>query len=206
MFVTAIQPNARRKSRLDVYLDGVAAGDLSRRVARERSLRPGVELSQQQFDAIVAEDRRRMALDTAVRMLARRPHSEREVRRRLKQRRLEESIIDATIERLREAKLLDDAEYARSFAEARDRTSPRSRRLLVQELRSAGVDGVVAAQAVDGLSDHESAYRLAQTRMRALATLDRETFRARLSACCRGGASAGTSRGPRSSDVGGRSA
>ena len=181
MFVTAIQPEARRKSRLVVYLDGVAAGDISRRLAKERSLRPGLELSAERFEAIVAEDRRRTALDTAVRMLSRRPRSEREVRRRLKQRRLDETTIEATVERLREARLLDDAEYARSFAEARDRISPRAQRLIEQELRAAGVDGAVAAEATAGISDEESAYRLAATKMRTLAGLEYGAFASRMS-------------------------
>jgi regulatory protein len=185
MFVTAIQPNARRKSQLDIFLDGVVAGNVSRRVVKKRSLRPGLELSHEQFEAIVAEDRRRMALDTAVRMLSRRPRSEREVRRRLKQRRVDETTIEGTIERLREARLLDDAEYARSFAESRDRISPRSQRLIERELRAAGVDGAVAAEAVAEISDEESAYRLAATRLRTFAGLEYATFASRLSSLLR---------------------
>jgi hypothetical protein len=102
VLVTALQPQARRKTRLDVYLDGVVVGDISRRTAKELSLRPGLEVSEEQFEAIVEADRRRMALDSAVAMLARRPRSEREIRRRLKQRRLDDGVIDATVERLRE--------------------------------------------------------------------------------------------------------
>lgn len=180
MFVTALQPNARRKSRLDVYLDGIVAGEVSKRTARDSGLWPGRELSREQFAAIVAEDQRQIGVEAAVAMLARRPRSERDIRRRLKQRRLDDDVIETTVGRLREAKLLDDAEYARSFAESRGRTSPRSQRLIVQELRAAGVDGALAAAAVAEQSDEDAAYRLAQARMRNLSTLPSDAFRSRL--------------------------
>ncbi|MBI5288569.1 MAG: RecX family transcriptional regulator, partial [Chloroflexi bacterium] len=125
-------------------------------------------------------DRRRQAVDAAVAMLARRPRSEREVRQGLKRRRLDEATIEETVERLRASRLLDDAEYAHSFAESRGRTSPRSRRLLVQELRANGVDAAVAAQAVGEVSDAEAAYRLATGRMRSLSALNEQRFRSRL--------------------------
>jgi regulatory protein len=180
MHITALEPSPRRKSRLSVFLDGVAAGDISRVTARQEGLRVGVELPAGRLDEIVAAERRREALQAAVTMLARRPRSEREVRTRLKRRKLDPGVIDETVGRLRAARLLDDAEYARAFAESRARTSPRGRRLLERELRASGVGAEVAAEAVTGLSDEEAAYRLASGRMRPLARLDRQAFRARL--------------------------
>jgi len=180
MIITAIERHARRKSRLDVFVDGVVACEISRATAKQRGLRVGLETAPEQLDAIVADDRRRAALDIAVAMLARRPRSEREVRQQLKRRGLDAAVVDGTIERLRAARLLDDAEYARSFAESRDRMSPRSRRLLVQELRANGVDAALAAEAVSEVSDAEAAYRLASGRLRSLSRLDQQTFRSRL--------------------------
>ncbi|MBI5288290.1 MAG: hypothetical protein HY873_04905, partial [Chloroflexi bacterium] len=80
MIITAIEPHARRKARLDVFVDGVAACEISRATAKQRSLRVGLEVKPEQLDAIVADDRRRQAVDAAGAMLARRPRSEREVR------------------------------------------------------------------------------------------------------------------------------
>lgn len=180
MQITALVQNPRRKSRLDVYVDGVVACELTRATAKQHGLRVGAELPPGGLEEIVTDDRRRQALDAAVAMLARRPRSEREVRRRLRQRKLDTAVIDHTVERLRAARLLDDVEYARSFAESRDRTSPRGRRLVVQELRANGVDAAVATEAVSELSDVDAAYRLASSRMRSLARLDRQAFFSRM--------------------------
>jgi regulatory protein len=181
MMITALVPDPRRKSRLRVYLNGVVAGEVSRKEARARSLRPGKEFSREQLDAIVAEDERRRAIDGAVALLARRPRSEQEVRRRLRQRRIASEVVEATIARLRDARLLDDAEFARAYADARSRTSPRSRRMLVQELRATGVDLAVAQDAVEEQSDVETAYQLAKSRCRSLLGFDDQRFAARLS-------------------------
>lgn len=181
MMITALVPDQRRKSRVRVYLDGVVAGEVSRKEARARSLRPGLELTREQLDAIVAEDERRRATEGAVALLARRPRSEQEVRRRLRQRRIAPEVVEATIARLREARLLDDAEFARSYADARTRTSPRSRRLLVQELRATGVNVTLAQEAVEEQSDEETAFRLAVSRGRSFSGLDEARFIARLS-------------------------
>lgn len=139
-----------------------------------------------ELESALAADPARQALDAAAAFVARRPRSEREVRRRLAQKRFEPALIDETIGRLRELRLIDDAEFARTWAERRDRTSPRSRRLVAGELRARGVDGATAQEAASALSDADAAYRFAAHRMRSLAHAGDETFRARLSSTLRG--------------------
>ena len=180
--ITAVERTPRRRGRVDVYIGGELAFDLARDTARSRDLRPGRTLTQPEIDALVAADRRRTALDTAVAMLARRPRSEREVRRRLAQRRTDPALADETITRLKDARLLDDAEYARVWAESRDRTSPRGRRLLVQELRANGVTIDIARDATSELSEEDAAYRVASRAARSLAGVDYRSFRDRLGA------------------------
>ncbi len=180
MVVTAIERNSKRRSRLDIFVNGVIACDISRATAKNRDLHIGSDLGEGGVDALIAEDRRREALETAAAMIARRPRSEREVRRKLVQRKLPPEIVDATVARMIGARLLDDADYARSFTETRDRTSPRSQRLIVQELRAAGVATDTAALAVADISDADAAYRLAEGRLRSLRNVDEAKFRSRL--------------------------
>jgi regulatory protein len=163
-----------------VYVDGVVAFEVARSTAAARHLRPGVAVAPAEIEAIVAADRRRAALETAAAMLARRPHSVREVRRRLTQRRFESPLVDETVARLRELKLVDDAEFARAWTESRDRSSPRGRRLIVQELRAAGVAPTTATDAASEVSEEDAAYRVATKKARALAACDYRTFRDRL--------------------------
>jgi len=180
MIITGIERGALRRARVDVYVDGARAFEVGRATAVAHGLRPGRVIEAAEIEAIVAGERRRMALDAAAALLARRPHSERELRQRLAKRRFEPALVDEAIGKLHEAGLLDDAAYARSWAESRDRTRPRGRRLIARELRAHGVAADVAASAVAEVSDEDAAYRVASGRLRALAGLDHATFRARL--------------------------
>ena len=182
MIITAVESTRKRRGRVDVYVDGIVAFDVARATAAARGLRPGVAIDGAEIETIVAADRRRGALETAAAMLARRPHSEREVRRRLAQRKFETPLIDETVTRLRELRLLDDAEFARAWTESRDRSSPRGRRLIVQELRAAGVAAPTAVEAAAAVSDEDAAYRVAEKKARALTSCDYRAFRDKLGA------------------------
>ncbi len=180
MIISAVERMPRRRGRVDVYVDGERRFDVGRDVARERGLRAGAAIDAAQIEAIVQLDLRRQAIQLAAAMLARRPHSEREVRRRLAQRRFPPAVIDETVGKLQSAHLIDDADFARSWAASRDDASPRGRRLIVQELRARGVAAELAAAATSDISDEDAAYRAAARRSRAMGALDYGVFRARL--------------------------
>ncbi len=180
LIVTSIERSRSRRSRVDVYINGERRFEIGRATATQRGLRPGLPIESAEIDAIVAADARRTAMETAAAMLARRPRSEREIRRRLALRKHDPALIDETIGRLRSLKLIDDAEFARSWTESRDRSSPRGQRLIVQELRASGVDATTARDAADEIAEPDAAYRAASARLRSLRDLDRQAFRNRL--------------------------
>src|SRR5439155_1649062 len=86
------------------------------------------------------------ALDTGLRLLARRSHSRFELRRKLGRRGYEEAEVDAAVARLVELRYLDD----RSFAEGhvRRRSATRGPLALSAELAARGVDREPADRAV----------------------------------------------------------
>lgn len=180
MIVTAVVRKSNRPGRVDVYVDGEVAFDLSRAAARDVDLRPGRAIDRAEIDTIIAAEQKRHAFEAAVALLARRPRSEREVRRRLAQRKISQPLIDETLARLRTLKLIDDAAFAQFWAETRDRSSPRGKKLVTQELRTNGIELGVAVAATADLSDEDAAYRLASQRVRSMASLDYQTFRNRL--------------------------
>jgi regulatory protein len=181
MIITSVERKRRRRGRVEICVDGVSLIELARTTVTSRGLRPGRDIDAAEIDAIVAADARHTALDTAAAMLARRPHSEREIRRKLAQRKHDQSIIDETIERLLAMKLIDDAEFARTWAESRDRTSPRGRRMIAGELRTHGVTPEIARAATAEIDEADAAYRVAARRVRSLAPTGDRAFAERLS-------------------------
>ena len=180
MIITLIEPSRRRRGRLLVHVDGAEPIELSRALVKQRGLRPGATLTTADADTMLAADRRREALEAAATLLARRMRSERELRRRLAMRRFPPDLVDATIEHLRGLHLIDDAEFARAWTETRDRSAPRGKRLVVQELRRLGVDLTTARAATEEISDDDAAYRLATRRARSTDATNYREFRERL--------------------------
>lgn len=182
MIITAVDRIPKQRGRLQIRIDGLSSFDLSTAAVRAHGLKPGRTIDAADVRAMLAADQQRVALDTAVAMLARRPHSEREVRQRLARQKRDPAVIDETVVKLRTARLLDDAEYARAWVESRDRLSPRGQRLLVQELRANGVAAEIAQAAAAEVSDDDAASRAAIRRSRAMRALDHDAFRDKLGA------------------------
>ena len=78
-------------------------------------------------------------MEIAVRFLGARPRTRWELERRLRRAGAEEPVVEATLERLAEIGYVDDAAFARWWAEQRDRHAPRGRRMIEAELRQHGI-------------------------------------------------------------------
>jgi regulatory protein len=86
------------------------------------------------------------AWDYALKILARRQHSEAEMLRKLEQKGFPAGVVTATLERLKVSALLDDDRFARDWAAYRLAVHPMGRRRLQQELCRHGVPGSLAAR------------------------------------------------------------
>ena len=119
-------------------------------------------------------------------MLARAPRSVRDLRRRLLLKGEPEPEVDAAIERLTAAGLLDDAAFARAFVRSKVGSQGFSRRRLQQELAKRGVARDTADAAIievlhdDDVDEAANVERAALKKLRTLGGLDEETQRRRL--------------------------
>jgi regulatory protein len=122
------------------------------------------------------------ALDVALRFLAQRPRSEREVRQRLARAGATEAEVERVLAQLRRHALVDDAAFARYWVDQRQAFRPRGSRRLRAELRQHGIASELAQRAaaeVEPNSD-EDAYRLAAKRARVLLATSSPTADAHL--------------------------
>ncbi len=113
--------------------------------------------------------------DRLLGLLDRRAHSASELVRKLRQRHFPEPTIAAALARARTAGLVDDARFARLYAEERLRGGV-ARRLVVAELRRRGVSGETVSlalrdvpEAADPNADKERALDLARRKWQQLA-------------------------------------
>jgi regulatory protein len=102
-------------------------------------------------NALEAEDPvaiRRRARESAVRILGRREHSQKELIRKLKQRAFDEAVIDETLAWLLEHGLLNEQRFSSEYVRSRIGRGYGPLRIL-QELRERGIDDEAAKMAMD---------------------------------------------------------
>ena len=177
--VTAIEKQEKRR-RYNVFVNGEFAVALEPEVLATSGLRVDEHVTAERLRELAVEDLRKRALDGALRLLAARPRSEKEVRERLVRRGLPHDIIVHTLERLREYGYVDDVEFARFWVEARSGANPRGRYVVRRELRMKGVDQDVADEAMEALPEERSARKAARKKLPSLRGLDYPDFRNRL--------------------------
>ena len=117
-------------------------------------------------------------LDAAARFLEVRPRSVEEVRRRLREAGYRPDLIEGAVDRMTALGYLDDAAFARSWVESRDRARPRGARALRDELRRKGV---AAADIEAALIAREAAARGADEDDAAAGSADGERAASRAS-------------------------
>lgn len=173
--ITDLKFQRHNKERVNVFLDGEYAFGLDALLAAR--LRKGQVLSDSDIVALKAQDERNLAFERAVRFLSYRPRSQAEVERYLQDKAIPENVVIDVIARLRQAKYLDDKEFARFWLDNRERFRPRGQRALRYELRLKGVSDEIIAQVLDKMDDEASAWRAVEGRMSRWANLPGDEFR-----------------------------
>lgn len=90
-----------------------------------------------------------IVLAAALRFLEVRQRSVTEVRRRLAQTGYQAELIEGAIEKLLGLGVLDDAAFAQTWVESRDRARPRGERALRRELQVKGIDRAIVDESME---------------------------------------------------------
>jgi len=176
--ITAIEPQKNR-NRVNIHLDGEFAFGLARITAAW--LKVGDVLSDEKVTELRTKDEGEQALQQALLFLSYRARSEKEIRQNLLKHEYTEATIEQTIEKLRESRLANDTEFAKTWVENRSTFRPRSRRVLTMELRQKGLDEETVKNAVADVDEQALAYESARKRAPRFKSLEWGEFRKKLS-------------------------
>jgi regulatory protein len=125
------------------------------------------------------------AREICLRQLATRPRGRAELAGKLRRDGVAEDVIDAVLDRLTEAGLIDDQAFASMVVSSARNSRSLGRRGLAHELRRRGVDPVVSADAIaviDDEAEEASARALVAKRLPGLASLPAPVRARRLNA------------------------
>ena len=194
--ITALKVQTRNKDRVNVYLDGEFAFGLAKIEAIR--LRLGQSLTDTDIARLKQADTFEWTYESALRFLSHRPRSESEVRAYFKKkerkkkkeaeqtgeddlRAIDEGVVQAVIERLRRAGLVNDEGFAQFWVENRTAFRPKGKRALQAEMRAKGLSASAIDAALVNADDTAVAGQLAAARARRLKDLPEPEFKRKLS-------------------------
>ncbi len=149
--ITALEPQ-KRPGRLNVFVDGKFVMGVGEAVAADLRLRVGREMTAETLLEVAGAEEVQKALDSALALLEVRARAKREIETRLVQKGYEPGIIEQVLAKLTRLELINDAQFAASWVEAKTRiggTRPVGRRRLSSELYAKGVAKDQIAEAVE---------------------------------------------------------
>lgn len=183
--ITALRVQERDSQRVNVFIDHAFAIGISLDTLAAEELHVGKQIDAAAWARLVASAHTERALNRALRLLHSRPRSTHELRQRLRRAEYPDDTIDATLHRLTELGLLDDAEFARLWIENRQTHRPRGTQLLRAELQQKGIEREIIDDTLEAArhttSDTAQAYAAAASVLSRYATApDWRTFERRM--------------------------
>lgn len=169
MKITKITTQVKQQGRYSIFVDEKYAFSLSDTALLDSKLVPGQELSEeelQQWKQASADDK---VLGRALQYAMIRPRSRWEMEQYLKRKKASPALVEIILNKLSIMRMLNDAEFARSWVANRRLLRPTSKRKLQQELRSKRVPDEVVEQALsEDETDEQSVLKEIITKKRAM--------------------------------------
>jgi regulatory protein len=150
--VTDITAQRRRKTRVNVFLDGEFWCGMDRLCQIELGLAPGAEVSEAGVKEMEHHISENDALVFCVDSLAMRARTEAQMATKLVDKGYSEAVVEATLARCRELLLLNDESYAHALASER-KEGGQGRRRVAMKLQQDGVDRDLADQVLTEVFD-----------------------------------------------------
>ncbi len=159
MKITALQPQRRNKRRVSVFLDGTFLFGLSSETVGALGLHVGREVDRAELDRIALEEQLHEARQYAFLLLSYKARATKELTQRLTRKGFSPDIIARVLQRLAELKMVDDAGFARRFAEDRISIGHKGKWRVRGELLKRGIDRQQIDAAIAEAPDEVAAAR-----------------------------------------------
>lgn len=182
MEITKIKAQ-KNKKRVNIYLDGKFAFPLDADNFLKAGLKVGQKLSEKEVEDLIFKNEFQKLLDRALRLISRRPRSEKEVRDYLKKKKSSPTLVEAVIKKLKKVGQIDDSAFASWWVEQRLTFRPRGKFGLTMELRQKGIDKTIIKQMIDEKFDElPLAKKAVQKKLKTYQNLPREERKQKIAA------------------------
>ena len=149
MIVTLIEKQKKRRGRYSIFLDNEFGFGITDNTLLKFGLRKNDELTEEKIEEIKDYDEFDYAKKYSFDLLSRSPKSEKEIRTKLKQKKISESNIIKVVDALKELKFLDDTNYAKLFVESKLRNNPAGKVVIKNKLREKGIGKELIEESIE---------------------------------------------------------
>jgi regulatory protein len=144
-YITKITTQKKQTGRFNIYVnDGGGekyAFSVDEDVLIKYQLKKGTELDEFTQMEVLFQDTIRKAIGTAIQYLSHRMRSEKEVKDHLKEKEIDDTVIQEVIHRLYNLNYLNEEEFAYAYVRTQINTTDKGPNIIKQELREKGVNG-----------------------------------------------------------------
>ena len=164
MKITKIEDQKKSTKRCNIYIDGEYHSSVDKDTQQELKLCEGMELNEDEFNQKLEIIQYKSALRAALYILTRSAKTEKEIKKRLKEKDHPEKAISLALEYLKEIGYINDESYTESFIRSSKDVTGTSKRTLYYKLANKGVDNETIQQKLEEaeIDDYASAMKAAQ--------------------------------------------
>lgn len=137
-----------KNGKIHIYLDGEYRATVDKDWWYSEKYRNTKEITEDELTELLSSVSFRRAYNKALDFLSRRPYSEKEIKRKLKEKDFNESAIEYAVNRLKELSLIDDVHYAELVSEHLYTNKHFGEKRIMQELLFRGIDRETAQNAI----------------------------------------------------------
>lgn len=139
MQITAVTKSKKVRDLLSVYVDNRYSFSIKEEDYLALGLYSKTDITQDEIDRIKSEINRKYARNTAIKYLALKLRTEKDVKLKLESEGFDASTISDTISELKAMGYINDMLYVQKFLYDRSKLKPKSRKMLIFELKNKGV-------------------------------------------------------------------
>lgn len=161
MKITSIEIQKKNKNRVNLYIDDNFECGLSLETIVKNHLKVGQELSERELDYFKNDSEKEVALNKAVGYIAKYQKSEKELKKYLRDKEYDKSVVDYVAEKLKKYGFVDDKVFATNFVKAK--TKNQGKRKIAMMLKQKGVSEEIVDDAIEEFScDREQIIEVAK--------------------------------------------
>lgn len=155
MELTAAEP--RRKSLVQLFIDGEPAVKIDAEIFLRSRLKPGDELSDEELHELIKASDARRAQEKALYLLEHRSHSKKELTEKIARTAASKEAAKAAADRMEELGLINDEAYARDYAQHLFVTKRYGAMRVRQELKLKGIDPLLIDELLEEFGGEDEA-------------------------------------------------